>query len=443
MNLTIHRGTLEIGGTCVELRSKSTRIILDYGLPLTDAAGMEWDERALGEKTREELIKEGILFDIPGLYKGQKPKVSAILISHSHKDHYGLLDHAHPDIPVYISDGAFRLIRVLNVFTREQCLAGLSEPRTVRHNESFEIGEFRVTPYLVDHSAYDAMSFLVEEKATGKRLFYSGDFRSGGWKKGLFDRFIEDPPKNIDCLLLEGTMIERRAGEYEDEPAVLDGVLDVLERSENNVTLAYCSGQNIDRIVTLYKAARRAKAILVIDPYVAAVLHVLENSRGTLPRMEWAGIRVLVGNYRGHGDIYVSKIVRSDLGYITAEIGRKKIKALDIGREKALVLMRDSMIPIVSRIPGLEGSTLIYSLWAGYVHNRNNAYRFRDFVQKKGIKVAYIHAGGHATVEKLKQMAAALQPGRIIPIHTQRPDKFREYFGSRVLNAVDGQEIAI
>lgn len=34
MRLRIHRGTREIGGTCIELESEGARILLDLGLPL-------------------------------------------------------------------------------------------------------------------------------------------------------------------------------------------------------------------------------------------------------------------------------------------------------------------------------------------------------------------------------------------------------------------------
>ena len=35
MQLIIHRGTHQIGGSCIELRSGDTRILLDIGLPLS------------------------------------------------------------------------------------------------------------------------------------------------------------------------------------------------------------------------------------------------------------------------------------------------------------------------------------------------------------------------------------------------------------------------
>jgi len=67
--------------------------------------------------------------------------------------------------------------------------------------KSFEIGPFCITPFLVDHSAYDSYSFLIE--AGGKRLFYSGDFRAHGRKASLVEKLIETPPIDIDTLLLK------------------------------------------------------------------------------------------------------------------------------------------------------------------------------------------------------------------------------------------------
>lgn len=36
MKLTIHRGSKEIGGTCIELQLTTSRILIDFGLPLVD-----------------------------------------------------------------------------------------------------------------------------------------------------------------------------------------------------------------------------------------------------------------------------------------------------------------------------------------------------------------------------------------------------------------------
>lgn len=58
-----------------------------------------------------------------------------------------------------------------------QPLPSLDGPE-LAHGKPIDIGVFKITPYLVDHSAYDAYSLLIE--AEGKRLLYSGDFRAHG-----------------------------------------------------------------------------------------------------------------------------------------------------------------------------------------------------------------------------------------------------------------------
>jgi len=152
---------------------------------------------------------------------------------------------------------------------------------------------------------------------------------------------------------------------------------------------------------------------------------------------------VLIGNYYGLGDIYINKIIKSNFKYLTFDIGKHKIKTWEIGSEKCLVVMRDSMIPLVERIPGINGATLIYSQWDGYIRNKEKAAAFWDFVRANNLVLEHIHTSGHATVDVLQQLAITLQPDRIIPIHTERPERFREYFGDNVMMVDDGQIIEI
>jgi ribonuclease J len=69
----------------------------------------------------------------------------------------------------------------------------------------FVLGPFTITPFLNDHSAFDAYSLLIE--ADEQRLFYTGDIRALGRKKSLFDKLLADPPAALDVLLMEGTHV--------------------------------------------------------------------------------------------------------------------------------------------------------------------------------------------------------------------------------------------
>ena len=432
MKFTIHRGANEIGGSCVEVAAGNTRILLDFGMPLSDSLGGDFAESAIEGKSINELIEKKILYPIKGLYKGVPPQIDAILISHSHKDHYGFLKYAHPDIPVYMSNGAQKLVKILNIFVRKE--GRLQLPRAVKtvcDRKSFDVGDLLITPYLVDHSAFDAMSFHVVEKTSGKNIFYTGDFRAAGWKRKLFDRFVSNPPKGVDSLIMEGTMMGREAGKYPTEQDVLNRMVDILRETDNKVTFVCCSSQNIDRIVTFYKAARKTKSLLVIDPYTACVLNVIKSPRNHIPQMDWDSVKVFVANYYGKGDVYVGKINDSEFKGLLLEIGRAKIKPNDFPglNKKALVLMRGSMLPAIEKIPCIKGSKIVYSQWRGYIEkNSSEARKFNDFVRKYEMCLEHVHTSGHATVDKLKEFAAALKPKQIIPIHTEHAERFKEFF---------------
>ena len=69
LKLTIHRGTHEIGGSCVELATENTRILIDVGLPLVDEEGQHFNPGNYLKLSKAELVEKDIAKDIPGLYK--------------------------------------------------------------------------------------------------------------------------------------------------------------------------------------------------------------------------------------------------------------------------------------------------------------------------------------------------------------------------------------
>lgn len=122
----------------------------------------------------------------------------------------------------------------------------------------FQIGDFKITPYWNDHSAFDSYSFLIE--ANGKSIFYSGDFRDHGRKSKVFKRFLHNAPQNVDYLLLEGTTIGRKTIKDKTEIEIEDELFKVFSEPQK-INLVYTAGQNIDRLVSIFKAAQKSKAI--------------------------------------------------------------------------------------------------------------------------------------------------------------------------------------
>ena len=91
MNIRIHRGTTEIGGTCIEMETQGRRIALDVGLPL--------------DAPDDTDAHESLLPRVPG-FREPDESLLGVLISHPHLDHYGLAKHVRPEVPVYIGEGA-------------------------------------------------------------------------------------------------------------------------------------------------------------------------------------------------------------------------------------------------------------------------------------------------------------------------------------------------
>lgn len=416
MKLIIHRGTKEIGGSCAELKTDNTRVLIDIGIPLVDAQKERFDTRRLVGKSIEDLKKIKVLPDIQGLYKGEQKSIDTILISHSHPDHYGLLNYVHPDIPIYMSEGTKELIEISSIFTLSK--VGRINVKIINSKSLFKIGEFTITPYLVDHSAFDALAFLIE--AEGKRVFYSGDFRGHGRKSTLFKRIITNPPGDIECLIMEGSIIGRDEIVYQNEGEVQSRIENILKSAEN-ISFLFVSSQNIDRLVSAYKACIRTEHIFVIDIYTAYILDKLRKVSKNIPQFNWRNIRVKF--LKNQADKLAKKVSTKLLYHYNT----RKIDIFEINRKKNKILMltRDnSIFPVlVKSIKGIEGAKIIYSMWEGYLTEE-----FKDFCNKKGLQIEMVHTSGHAQLEDLKSFASALNPKKLIPIHTFERDRYSKLF---------------
>jgi len=203
MNFQIHRGTKEIGGSCLEVWTKSTRIVVDFGMPLVNPDKTQFNSREINKFSPSVLIEKGVLPSIQSLYNNATN--TSLILSHAHQDHYGLINYLHKDCKIFLGKATQKLIEITNIFTNQDW--AISNPQHFESGKTFAVGDIEITPYLMDHSAFDSYAFLI--KTNEKSLFYSGDFRIHGRKTKAFDWFSYNVEKNVDYLLLEGTTIGR------------------------------------------------------------------------------------------------------------------------------------------------------------------------------------------------------------------------------------------
>ncbi|MBV5328999.1 MAG: MBL fold metallo-hydrolase [Chlorobium sp.] len=402
MRVCIHRGSHQIGGSCVEVEQDGQRILIDFGLPL-DA----------------ELNQSCHLPKNVGVVDGSDPSLLGIFISHPHLDHFGLLAHVSSKIPIGMGGAARQILATATKF-----LPG-NWPVPARgwdyqSGQNFDVGPFRITPYLVDHSAYDAYALLIE--GGGQRLFYSGDFRAHGRKSALFKRMVSSPPNNIDALLLEGSSLGR-LDEDQRYPTEVDIETRLVEvfTATNGLGLVHTSVQNIDRIVSIFRASRRAGRKLVIDLYAAAILEATGNKN--IPQSDWRDIALFVPLFQR---IQIKENAWFDLLKRHAA-QRLYIEDLQKAPKKFTLLFRPLHRVDLERAKCLEGATYVYSQWEGY-WEQGSYNAVSNWLEGNGIPKRNIHTSGHACPSDLKAIVAALAPRKVIPIHSFMPECYADLF---------------
>ena len=396
MKAKIYRGTKEIGGTCVELIADNGKILwIDIGSPLSN------------KNPNIDYVKN---------------KVDAVLISHPHQDHYGLLESIVDEVPIYIGELSLDLINATRIFIGKNPFIRSFE-KILAWKRFTIAGTFHITPYLVDHSTPEAFAFLIE--ADGIKVFYSGDFRSTGRKKIVYERFIENPPNNIDYLFIEGTMVERVNHLYADEESIENALLEIFSL-QKNASFVVSSGQNIDRFVSVFRACLKSRKYLVIDIYGAWILELVRKKSKNTPAIEWEEIKVF------EHPSQLEKI--KDKSF---EDFRQRIKNQSVGNSifhnpsDYVHFVRCPNVKLVNKLKGNGVINIIYSQWEGYLLNEHKNY-CTDNLNKlrvdKDISFHLIHSSGHATLCDLLEFSKAISPHTIIPIHTEFPDTFKREF---------------
>ena len=434
MFFKIHRGTKEIGGSCVEVWTSNTRIILDMGMPLVDSKKEQFNFKEFEKLETKELIKQKILPDIEGLYDTNGDLIDGVLISHSHLDHFGLMNYVSKDIKTYLGEATHKLIEISNIFTHSNYQ--ITNFTYFKKEESFQIGDFKITPYWNDHSAFDSYSFLIE--ANGKSIFYSGDFRDHGRKSKVFKRFLHNAPQNVDYLLLEGTTIGRKTIRDKTEIEIEDELFKVFSESQK-INLVYTAGQNIDRLVSIFKATQKAKKIFVIDVYVAKILTELSKfSKLPYPSNSFNNIKVMFPYYS------CKKLKNDGNENVLYQFKKYKITKEEISKQanNIVMIVRPSMKTDLKKINNLKGGNLIYSMWEGYLQ-KDYTSKFINNLKNLNFNIYNIHTSGHADIEALQKIVEAIDPNNIIPIHTFEGNSYQDIFRSNVIQCNDGDVINV
>ena len=403
MQIKIYRGTHQIGGCVTEIKTKEARIIIDMGAELPNA-----------DK------KEGTPLKIDGVTQGA-PDCDGVFITHYHGDHVGMFEEILPSVPVYMGEVAKQIYGVVQKTLQRKLKLGNPERvasfKPFTAGEPIEIKDVKITPYTIDHSAFDAYMFLIETE--GKRILHTGDFRMHGARGRKMPAVFKAFARDIDLLITEGTMMTRQNEEVMTEHELGAKALQILNENKNVFVL--CSSTNIDSIAEFYGAAITGRRpFIVCDGWWREILEIVtENAQSTFYKFNRRAVYVYGEN----------------LNSLMAEKGFCFLGGTNFATQKALGFFPQNV--------------LIYSMWEGYIDNLNPAYvPFKgDFVEKakaNGSRYKYLHTSGHATAKHIKQVCEVTGAKQIIPIHSESPEAFKKLgISGEVIILKDGESITL
>ena len=387
MNIIIHRGTHQIGGSVIEISTASTRIVLDFG-----------NELSLDEKYTS------INLDINGVTRGI-PDCDGIVISHYHMDHLGQLTSALPEIPLYMGELSKEIAIISAEYQDKDLYLRLLGANTFRGGEAFTIGNIHIRPLVIDHSAADSYMFVIE--AEGKRVLYTGDFRMHGLRHHILEKLVNTYIGEVDILITEGTSLSRDADECISEAAVLEDISSYIQ--DGKYVFVMCSSTNIDRIMGIWQNMPTDK-VLICDAYQKRILDtVIDNV------------------------YYESSLYRRHDSPLVLNKGPYPKYYMDYGFV-SLVRGTEYFISHIKEFPK-DDVRIIYSMWTGYIEenlllkNLLNTYPF------------YIcHASGHVSKDDLVQLIELVDPDIVIPVHTDIPEKLERIVPNRTVCVVNDNE---
>lgn len=236
--------------------------------------------------------------------------------------------------------------------------------------------------------------------------------------------------------MLEGTHV-RGDGETSTGPDEQEVELTMAEtfRSTQGLGVVFSAAQNIDRLVTVYRACMRAGRTLVIDLYTATVAEATGNKN--IPQSGFPRLRIYVPNRQ--------RILVKQSGQFERvnSVHRHRIFLEEVQEKKSelVMLIQGSTLAELARADCLDGAAAIWSLWPGYLDQPSGA-RVSRLLEEHSVPLTHLHSSGHARVEDLQVLAAALAPARVVPIHSAAPERFEELFAHVEAHA-DGEWWAV
>jgi ribonuclease J len=260
-------------------------------------------------------------------------------------------------------------------------------------------------------------------------VVYSGDIRLHGAYGDKTRKFIADAKAlSPAALIIEGTRAKHDDAHYQLSEADVEGQCHAASEDVNGLIIADFSARNFERLdafIEIAQATGRSLVVTVKDAYFLDAMRTVDG----VDRLS----RVLVyGELKAKG----SKVKDSVEEQISQLVDPMEIAMHPW--EHILCFSSYDMGNLLDIRP--EGGRYIYS--SSEAHSEDQVFDFvrlhrwisrfgmdiRGFQEKDG-QVTFepgYHASGHASAQDLALVVETIDPELVIPVHTLRPEFFRD-----------------
>ncbi|MBN2141876.1 MBL fold metallo-hydrolase [Candidatus Woesearchaeota archaeon] len=425
MKLVFHGAAKEVGRSCIEIKTKGERYLLDAGIKFKEH-GFEYPEA------------------ITNL-----PDIDGLLISHAHLDHTGSLpmfEHHNITCPIFCTKLTYQLTKILLRDSYKIARIKHLHPafdkidlkkvsKAVRYIEYDKPYKHRDLRFIFRNAGHIPGSAMMEIETEGKKIVYTGDMkmRPSLLMKGAYSNY-----KDVDVLIIESTYGNRTLPDREKlKERFLDYVQSIVDQKGSVVIPVFSLGRAQEILMIL--SERKFK----VPIYYEGMCHKMQRKMITTPDK-------YINNQKR-----LQKMMTTGATHIGSP--RRRMYAL---KQPGIFVTTSGMLqggPVLSYIKEIWHDQRSAIFLTGYQCKRTNGrHLYEDgFVYIDGWKtyvkcaVEKFDFSGHASEEELKEFIQKVNPKTLIIQHgdPESADAIKEWAEkntkSKCYAPIVGDEISI
>jgi ribonuclease J len=336
----------------------------------------------------------------PAFLEENADDILALVLTHSHEDHYGAVLDLWPafDLPVYATRFTAAML------TAKRASEGIVESVDIKPmvvGTPFQVGPFTIEPINVAHSIPESCALLISTPVG--RVLHTGDWKLDPHPVGgpptdvaRFAQIGED--RTTPLALVCDSTNAMKEGTSPSEESVSETLDELIASAPHRVAITTFAS-NVGRVIAVARAAQKAGRQVVMS---GRALHRISGIARELGMLEGIPPFLDQNEYKA---IPRSKVVL----LCTGSQGEARAAIARIAREEHPEIALNA------------GDRVIFSSWA-IPGNEREVIDIQNLLIDRGIDVitrdhAMVHTTGHPRREELRRLYDMLKPEVLVPVH--------------------------